>query len=217
MITAIILAGGNSLRFGGEIPKQFTQIEGRSLLDFSVSTFNATPSIDKIIIVVPIKFKNEIKDKYPEHEIISGGKTRRESSFNGLLACPTSTEKVLIHDAARIFITQNLIEDCIKALSNADSVTLAIPAIDTIATQKHNIITQMDDRSSMISIQTPQGFDYSKICSAHKNYTGEATDDIRLMFELGYECKVIQGHENNYKITTLGDFQRSHHSFLQLQ
>ena len=82
MITAIILAGGNSLRFGGEIPKQFTQIAGRSLLDFSVSTFNATPSIDKIIIVVPIKFKNEIKDKYPEHEIISGGKTRRESSFN---------------------------------------------------------------------------------------------------------------------------------------
>ena len=54
MITAIILAGGNSLRFGGEIPKQFTQIAGRSLLDFSVSTFNATPSIDKIIIVVPI-------------------------------------------------------------------------------------------------------------------------------------------------------------------
>ena len=63
MITAIILAGGNSLRFGGEIPKQFTQIAGRSLLDFSVSTFNATPSIDKIIIVVPIKFKNEIKDR----------------------------------------------------------------------------------------------------------------------------------------------------------
>ena len=74
MITAIILAGGNSLRFGGEIPKQFTQIAGRSLLDFSVSTFNATPSIDKIIIVVPIKFKNEIKDIH-DLEGVSGHKS----------------------------------------------------------------------------------------------------------------------------------------------
>ena len=209
MITAIILAGGSSLRFGGDTPKQFTQIAGRSLLDFSVATFSATPAIDNIIIVVPIQFEDKLKAKYPNHKIIVGGQTRKDSSFNGLLACSTSTKKVLIHDAARIFITQNLIENCIMALSNADSVTLAIPAIDTIAIQKDNIITKMDERSSMIAIQTPQGFDYSKICFAHKNYKGDATDDIRLMFELGYKCKVIQGHEDNYKITTMKDFQRS--------
>ena len=209
MITAIILAGGNSLRFRGDTPKQFTQIAGRSLLDFSVATFSNTPAIDNIIIVVPIQFEDELKAKYPNHKIIVGGQTRKESSFNGLLACSTSTKKVLIHDAARIFITQDLIENCIIALSNADSVTLAIPAIDTIAIQKDNIITKMDERSSMITIQTPQGFDYSKICFAHKNYNGDATDDIRLMFELGYKCKVIQGHEDNYKITTIKDFQRS--------
>lgn len=209
MITAIILAGGNSLRFRGDTPKQFTQIAGRSLLDFSVTTFSDTPAIDNIIIVVPIQFEDELKAKYPNHKIIVGGQTRKESSFNGLLACSTSTKKVLIHDAARIFITQDLIENCIMALSNADSVTLAIPAIDTIAIQKDNIITKMDERSSMIAIQTPQGFDYSKICFAHSNYKGNATDDMRLMFELGYKCKVIQGHEDNYKITTIKDFQRS--------
>ena len=209
MITAIILAGGSSLRFGGNTPKQFTQIAGRSLLDFSVSTFSATPAIDNIIIVVPIQFEDELKAEYPNHKIIVGGQTRKDSSFNGLLACSANTKKVLIHDAARIFITQNLIENCILALSNADAVTLAIPAIDTIAIQKNNIITQMDERSSMIAIQTPQGFDYSKICLAHKNYKGDATDDMRLMFDQEYKCKVIKGHEDNYKITTMKDFQRS--------
>jgi len=209
MITAIILAGGSSFRFGGNTPKQFTQIAGRSLLDFSVATFNATPAIDDIIIVVPIQFEDELKEKYPYHKIIVGGKTRKDSSFNGLLACSHSTKKVLIHDAARIFITQNLIENCIMALSNADAITLAIPVIDTIAIQRDNIITKMDERSSVIAIQTPQGFDYSKICLAHKSYKGDATDDIRLMFELGYECKIVKGHEDNYKITTSKDFQRA--------
>ena len=209
MITAIILAGGNSLRFEGDTPKQFTEIEGRSLLDFSVTTFSATPAIDNIIIVVPIQFETELKKKYPNYNIVRGGKTRKNSSFNGLLACSSNTKKVLIHDAARIFITQNLIENCILALSNSDAVTLAIPVIDTIAIQKNNIITGMDKRSSMIAIQTPQGFDYSKICLAHRNYKGDATDDMRLMFDLGYKCKIIKGHEDNYKITTLKDFQRS--------
>jgi len=209
MITAIILAGGSSFRFGGNTPKQFTQIAGRSLLDFSVATFNATPAIDDIIIVVPIQFKDELKEKYPYHKIIVGGKTRKDSSFNGLLACSHSTKKVLIHDAARIFVTQNLIENCILALSNADAVTLAIPVIDTIAIQKENQISKMDERSSLVAIQTPQGFDYSKIIHAHKIHQSDATDDIRLMFELGYECKIVKGHEDNYKITTFKDFQRA--------
>jgi 2-C-methyl-D-erythritol 4-phosphate cytidylyltransferase len=209
VITAIILAGGNSLRFGGDTPKQFTEIAGRSLLDFSVSTFSATPTIDNVIIVVPIQFKEALKKKYPNHKIIVGGKTRKDSSYNGLLACSTDTKKVLIHDAARIFITQNLIENCILGLTNADAVTLAIPVVDTIALQSNNIITKMDERLSMIAIQTPQGFDYSKICFAHKNYKGDATDDMRLMFNLGYKCVVIHGHEDNYKITTMRDFEKS--------
>ena len=131
MITAIILAGGSSLRFGGDTPKQFAEISGRSLIDFSISTFSATPAIDNIIIVVPHQFEDELKIKYPHHTIIKGGETRKQSSYCGLLACSPNTKKVLIHDAARIFVTQNLIENCILALSNADAVTLAIPVIDT--------------------------------------------------------------------------------------
>ena len=207
MITAIILAGGSSLRFGGATPKQFSEISGRSLIDFSISIFSATPAIDNIIIVVPHQFEDELKIKYPHHTIIKGGETRKQSSYCGLLACSPNTKKVLIHDAARIFVTQNLIENCILALSNADAVTLAIPVIDTIAIQKDNQISKMDKRSSLVAIQTPQGFDYSKIIHAHKIHQSDATDDIRLMFELGYECKIVKGHEDNYKITTFKDFQ----------
>jgi len=209
LITAIILAGGSSLRFGGETPKQFTKIADRSLIDFSVSTFSTTPAINNIIIVVPLEFKDELKKKYPNHKIIIGGETRKESSYNGLLACSTTTKKVLIHDAARIFVTQNLIENCIMALSNADAVTLAVPVIDTVALQKNNLISKMDNRSSLVAIQTPQGFDYLKIRHAHENHTSDASDDMRLMFESGYECKIINGHDNNFKITTQSDLYKS--------
>ena len=106
MVAAVILAGGSSLRFGGVRPKQFYTINGKELLSFSLSVFKSCSNIDEIVLVVPENYLSDMKLKYPKLKVVSGGKTRKESSYNGLKACSTNTEKVLIHDAARIFITK---------------------------------------------------------------------------------------------------------------
>ena len=107
MITAIILAAGKSNRIGGEIPKQFLQINNRRIIDYSIRTFEKVTN--KIIIVVPHKWKKIIKTEYPKHKVIIGGKNRQESSFKGLIACEQETFNVLIHDAARPFVTDVII------------------------------------------------------------------------------------------------------------
>ena len=207
MISAIILAGGNSTRFGGEIPKQFLEFEGRILIDFTISTFSSIQELNEIIIVVPSQYKQEIQEKYPDNKIVIGGKTRKESSYNGILACNKNTNKVLIHDAARIFVTTELIKKCILSLNDNYAVTLAIPVVDTIALCEDNKIKKMEDRNNLRAIQTPQGFDFNKIKLAHETFKGDTTDDIRLMLDSGFKCKIINGHEDNYKITTQSDFQ----------
>ena len=139
MISAIILAAGNSSRFGGDTPKQFLKINRKLLIDFCISEFKSIPSINKIIIVTSKKYYKKMKNIYTDCIITIGGKTRKESSYNGLIACPKNTKKVLIHDAARVLIKKSLIIKCIKKLDSFDAVTLGIPVKDTIAKFKNNI------------------------------------------------------------------------------
>ena len=165
--------------------------------------------IDEIIVVIPEKYKDEAEEKYPKLKVVSGGASRKESSNKGLSVCSEKTKKVLIHDAARAFVTPQLIKDCIESLDNYDAVTLAIPVIDTIALCENDNIQKMENRDNLKAIQTPQGFDYKKIKTAHESFKGDATDDIRLMLESGYQCKIIDGHEDNFKITTQNDLIRA--------
>ena len=207
MICSIILAAGNSSRFNSQTPKQFQELNGKLLLDYPTQTFSQCDEINKIIIVVPIKELDYIKKKYPQHKIVSGGNSRRESSFNGLIACPSGTKKVLIHDAARALIDKATILRCLKGLQSANAIATIIPVKDTIVKIDSKIIVQMPNRNHMYMEQTPQGFDYNTILDAHKKINIDVTDDIRLAKEAGIECKVVKGSENNFKITTQQDFQ----------
>ena len=207
MTTAIILAGGRSSRFKSEIPKQFYKLNGRELIDYSIMTFLDCKRIDSIIIVVPKEYCIEIQKKYPDCLVVEGGGSRRESSFNGLQACLYNTKKVLIHDAARALIEKTLILRCIRALDNAEAVSVAIPVKDTIVESNNNIIVNMPDRNRLFLEQTPQGFHYNVIMKAHQNINIKTTDDIRLVKEMGIKCKIIEGSENNIKITNPYDYQ----------
>ena len=92
---AIILAAGSGERFGDETPKQFIILHGRRVLDYSVNIFKKHKDIDDIIIVCPKEWINIIQNEYPDFKIVIGGKTRKDSSFNGLKACPNNTKNVL--------------------------------------------------------------------------------------------------------------------------
>ena len=207
MICAIILASGHSSRFNNQTPKQFHQLNGRIMLDYPTQTFSECSEIDKIIIVVPKKKLTTIQAKYPHHKVVAGGSSRRESSYNGLKACLPETEKVLIHDAARALVDNATIIRCLNELNNAKAVSTVMPTKDTVVEANKNIILSMPDRDLMFLEQTPQGFHIQTLLDAHRKITAETTDDIRLVKEMGIECKTVEGSENNFKITTPKDFQ----------
>ena len=208
MNSAIILAAGNSKRFKGKSPKQYIEINGQQILDFSISAFNSCKLIDEIIIVVASEYVNEIKKTYPNFIVIEGGKSRKESSYLGLLACQKKTKNVLIHDAARIFINDSLIKKCLDALSTYDAVTFATPMTDTIAKYTGNKIIKMENRDELVAIQTPQGFNYLKLLNSHENFINDASDDIRIMLEDNHTCIFLEGPEENIKITKNSDLKR---------
>ena len=207
MICAIILAAGNSSRFNSQTPKQFHQLNGRLLLDYPIQTFSKCDEIDQLIIVVPEEKVDTIQETYSHHHVVSGGKSRRESSFNGLTACPPETEKVLIHDVARALVDKATILRCIDGLKKAKAVSTAVHAKDTVVETNGENIVQMPDRNRMFLEQTPQGFKYHTILNAHQNFKIDVTDDIRLVKAMGIECKVVEGSEQNFKITTQQDFK----------
>ena len=207
MNCAIILASGNSTRFNSEIPKQFHKLNGRMLMDYPIQTFSECNEIDRLIIVVPEKFCIEIQEAYLDHSVVSGGSSRRESTFNGLLACPTETEKVLIHDAARAMVDDSIITRCFEALDYAQAVSTVVPTKDTVVELKGNIIVNMPIRNNIFLEQTPQGFHYQTILKAHNTIQVDTTDDIRLVNEMGIKCATVEGNENNFKITTKQDYQ----------
>ena len=207
MICAIILAAGNASRFNSQTPKQFHQLNGRLLLDYPIQTFSKCDEIDQLIIVVPEEKVTTIQEAYSHHHVVSGGKSRRESSFNGLTACPSETEYVLIHDVARALVDKATILRCIEGLKKAEAVSTAVHAIDTVVETNGENIVQMPDRNRMFLEQTPQGFNFHILLKAHKNIKMDVTDDMRLVKEMGIECKVVEGSEQNFKITTQQDFQ----------
>ena len=209
MNTAIILAAGKSSRMGSDTPKQYLKINNKLVIDYSIDAFQDCDIIDDIIIVVEKKYIDKVKGLYPKLNIIEGGNSRKESSFLGLEACSPLTENVIIHDAARIFINKSLILNCINALLNADGVTIATLMTDTLARFRDNFITNMEEREKLISIQTPQAFNYKKIFLAHKKFSGEATDDIRVMLESGYNCQFVISDNQNFKLTTKLDYENS--------
>ena len=207
MNIAIILAGGSGTRFKSKIPKQYFKIGNQSIINYTIDSFEKSSLIDRIIIVVDEKYINQIGKENPEHIVVSGGKSRFESSYNGILACPKNSKKVLIHDAARPFVTQKIITSCIEALDNYEAVVTSIQTTDTVIRSKNMEVFQIEDRSQIFLNQTPQGFHYKTILNAHKNRTESVTDDISLLDLNKIRCKIIEGSKKNIKITTNDDIK----------
>ncbi len=215
---AIILASGTGSRSGLDIPKQFYKINDKTVLEYSVSAFENHPLINYIIVVSNPDFidltKNIIsKNKYKKViKIIEGGKTRQESSFNGVNSVNEMNAKVLIHDAARPFVTEKIISDCINALKKFHAVNTAIDSSDTIIeVDENNIIKSVPDRNRLKRCQTPQCFDIEFIKKAHalaKENEYKATDDCGLILKYNI-CPIytVEGSTENVKITYPEDIE----------
>ena len=202
MISSVILAAGSSNRVNHETPKQFILFNKRRLLDYSVYTFEKYA--DEIIIIVPEKWKEIIRQENPKHKVVVGGKNRKASSYIGITSCNQNTKKVLIHDAARPFVQKKHIVDCIKKLDYFDGVSTVISPVDTIVkiNKQKNKIKELLERDECRLEQTPQGFTYNKILKAHEAINDNVTDDIQIAYKFGLKCSFIDGSYSNFKVTT---------------
>tara|TARA_B000000475_G_C15935511_1_gene422582 strand:+ start:307 stop:969 length:663 start_codon:yes stop_codon:yes gene_type:complete len=212
--TAVITAGGSGQRFG-EL-KQFKKLNGQPLYEYSLKTFIDVSLFGEIILVVPVEnqktIERQVKKKYRSLvKVIVGGMNRQDSVKNGVMNSSSKTDLVVIHDAARPFITKKLIKDCILACSNSDGAIIALQPFDTIKYSKSNVVEKTIDREKVWMAQTPQAFIKERILEAYNNKLNELimTDESSMMESMGYKIKIVRGSEDNFKITTDDDWKRA--------
>jgi 2-C-methyl-D-erythritol 4-phosphate cytidylyltransferase len=213
-VTAIVLAGGKGERFGEEGLKQFVKIAGKRVIEHTLEVLEASNRINEIVVVthkdyVDLVLKLVANNRFAKvSKVVLGGGTRQQSSWYGLQACSHDTTLVIIHDAARPLVSNQLIEDTIDGLTEAESTDTVIPTADTIVRGEPNsrFIEEIPERSVLYRGQTPQGFRIEVIKRAHEMAQKEgfdgAPDDCSLVLHYGLgRVYLVPGDETNLKIT----------------
>ncbi len=206
---AIILASGLGSRFGNNIPKQFEKINGKTILERSIEIFENNEGINEIILVITPQYHDMalsiLGDKYKKlSKILKGGSTRKESSSIGMNSILDKEANVLIHDCARPFLSQEVLNNCINSLNIYDAVNVAIPVTDTIMEIENGMVKNIPDRKNLIASQTPQCFKLSVIKKAHYLAENENsfTDDCGLVLKYKLaDIYIVEGNRENIKIT----------------
>ena len=208
---ALIVAAGVGSRSGGDVPKQFRQVRGQPMLWHSYAALVGHPEIDAVFVAVGAGQENLARDSLdglPSARFVQGGATRRESVARGLdgIAASGGAKHVFIHDAARPFLTEAVIDALLAALGEAPGAVPALPVVDSLARGKQNL-TETVDRENLWRIQTPQAFQFEAIHQAHRNWTGEEpSDDARMLMASGKEVLIVPGDEALAKFTFATDF-----------
>lgn len=214
MISAIVLAGGRGKRMNYHKSKQFIEIKGKPVLVYTLEKFIYNKSIDEVILVLPedeVDYcKKEVLQKYSlkVDRIVIGGKERQDSVFNALEAMEKANI-VLIHDGARPFISEKIIEEGIKYANIYGAAAPGVTPKDTIKIKNEdNISVDTPDRNTLVAIQTPQCFKYDEIYQCHRKIKEEnaiVTDDTSVVERYGHKVYLYEGDYTNIKITTPED------------
>ena len=233
---AIILAGGIGARVGGNTPKQLLPLaDGRSVLEHAVNAFEQSPHIDEVCIVMHPDYIAYAEQMLLANawqkvsQIVPGGKERWESSVNAIRAMgeindcqsPIANRQkkvnLLLHDAARPFVSQDIIARVCEALQEHEAVTVAIPSTDTVYEMADGKVARIPQRSTIMRAQTPQAFRLPLIAEAYTKALGvdsltaeacaeahlPATDDCGIVHEHMPDVPIyiVLGEEQNKKIT----------------
>ena len=167
-VFAIIPSGGTGQRFGGTLPKQYVLCKGKEILSYTLDIFLNNEMIDEIIIPAQPDYFHQIHDilKKSNHsnkntKVVEGGNTRQDSVFNALSSISAKDDDlILVHDAARPLLSQNILNNALNSAISFDNVTVAIKARDTLLNGGDFVVDYID-RSKMYYVQTPQIFRYS--------------------------------------------------------
>lgn len=207
----ILLAGGSGTRLGGDQPKQFVRIAGKTILEHSLDALRQNLPDAQIVITVPFdevaKVQWMCKDD-PLVLVIAGGTNRQSSTLRGLKALAKhAPHNVLIHDAARPFIDGRIILEVVEALQEHEAVDVAIPTADTIITERDGFIESIPKRKHLLRGQTPQAFRYKALLSCYETLgehkLEQFTDDCGIFLACNPEARIriVRGSEENFKVT----------------
>ena len=206
-IAAILVAAGSGTRFGADMPKQFLRLSGRPVIRHAAETLARHAEL-----IQPVGDPTLIAQALQGMRIlppIPGGATRQQSVRIGLEALERhAPDVVLIHDAARPFIPPNTIPALLRVLEQAPGAIPAAPVADTLKLVDDGQITRTVPRTGLYRAQTPQAFRYSTILAAHRSDTTDATDDAALLESVGERVVIVEGSEDNIKITYPDDLAR---------
>ena len=206
---AIIVAAGRGTRAGGDIPKQWQMINGKSVADWALDAFLSHPQIDQVILVVHPDDRKYVPIN-DQITVALGGPTRSKSVANGLKALSTyNVDKVLIHDVARPCVSALIIDNVIEALDNAQAAAPAVKVSDALWQSSNEYVEQPKSREGLFRAQTPQGFHFAEIMDAQVENSVDAADDVEVAIGAGMKVKIVDGHEDNIKVTTPQDFARA--------
>jgi len=211
---AVVPAAGRGDRLGRGLPKALIELRGRPLIEYALATLDRAAEVESIAAVVP-------EDAVPAVQglvrraglrkvaaIVPGGADRQASVACGLAALPPGPELVLVHDAARPFLTPSLVSDVLAAAAQDGAATAALPVGDTIKRGEAGWVQETLDRSRLFRIQTPQAFRRALLEQAHRDAEREGlrgTDDAALVEHLGARVRLVPGSPANIKITVPDD------------
>ncbi|MGH7885911.1 MAG: 2-C-methyl-D-erythritol 4-phosphate cytidylyltransferase [Thermodesulfobacteriota bacterium] len=216
-ISLIVAAGGLSKRFFSDTKKQFVLLDGIPLINHCLNRFHSIDFIDEIIVAAP---KDELKNtkmlikKYGYNKVThvtQGGKERRDSVYNGFKKLQADTDIVIIHDAARPLVTENIIKKTVQSCIKHGASISAVPIGDTVKKIKSSrLIDKTIAREKLWRAQTPQVFRYDILKIVYNNNKSNkisVTDESQLAEQNGFKVKITRGSEFNIKITTAVDLQ----------
>lgn len=202
---AAILAAGQGARFGGD--KTALILRGRPVWRWSLDAYRDHPEIDRVLLVTAPERVTSLQEVVPDVEVISGGVTRQASS-RAALEGAGDAEFLLVHDAARPFVSQRLISDVIAQVRAHGAAAAGVPVTDTIKHATESGIVTLP-RHELFAMQTPQGARLGLLREAHARATAEATDEMALLEAIGVHPRIVPGESTNFKITTPEDLLRA--------
>lgn len=199
---ALIVAAGKGERTGGTLPKQFALVAGRPMLAWSYAALSAHPAIDEVLVVIGDGQESLLRSALPSARFVHGGATRRDSVRRGVDGIGQA-DRILIHDAARPFLSAAVIDRLLVALDQADGAVPVLPVADTLVTAEGMNVP----RGGISRVQTPQAFRFDAVRRAHVEWTGEEpTDDAQMVRTLGGSVALVQGDAMLEKVTWPADF-----------
>lgn len=215
--TAIVLAAGKGTRMNSKIQKQFLEVEGKPVIYYSLKCFQESLLIRDIILVTGEESLSYCKEEIVKRfgfskvkKVTAGGKERYDSVYAGLCACD-NTDYVLIHDGARPFVTEEILERTCFAVKETGACVVGMPAKDTIKISDRNkMVESTPAREKVWLVQTPQAFRYSLIKESYesircKDMSGITDDAMIVEQERGVKVALVHGSYENLKITTPED------------